>query len=77
MKEKNPKTFEDNLTLLENLVSELEAGEIDLDKAISKYSEAMKIAKECGDKLNNATLEVNKILNENGKLEDFNISEDE
>ena len=77
MKEKNPKTFEENLTLLESLVNELESGEIDLDKAISKYSEAMKIAKDCGDKLNNATEEVNKILNENGKLEDFKINEEE
>ena len=77
MKEKNPKTFEENLTLLENLVTELENGEIDLDKAISKYSEAMKIAKDCGDKLNNATEEVNKILKENGKLEDFKITDEE
>ena len=77
MKEKNPKTFEENLTLLENLVTELENGEIDLDKAITKYSEAMKIAKNCGDKLNNAEEEVNKILKENGKLEDFNILEEE
>ena len=77
MKEKNPKTFEENLTLLENLVNELESGEIDLDKAISKYSDAMKIAKDCGDKLNNATEKVNKILNENGKLEDFDITEEE
>lgn len=76
MKEKNPKTFEENLTLLENLVNELEQGEIDLDKAISKYSEAMKLAKTCGDKLNDATNEVNKILNENGKLEDFSIEEE-
>ena len=76
MKEKNPKTFEENLTLLENLVNELEQGEIDLDKAISKYSEAMKLAKTCGDKLNDATNEVNKILNENGNLEDFSIEEE-
>lgn len=76
MKEKNPKTFEENLTLLENLVAELEQGEIDLDKAISKYSEAMKLAKNCGDKLNDATEEVNKILSENGTLEDFSIPEE-
>ena len=76
MKEKNPKTFEENLTLLENLVNELEQGEIDLDKAISKYSEAMKLAKTCGDKLNDATNEVNRILNENGNLEDFSIEEE-
>ena len=70
MKEKNTKSFEDNLTLLETLVNELEQ---DLDKAINKYSEAMKLAKDCGDKLNKATKEVNKILNENGQMEDFSI----
>ena len=76
MKEKSAKTFEENLTILENLVTELEQGEIDLDKAIEKYSEAMKLAKNCGDKLNEATESVNKILKENGNLEDFTIPEE-
>ena len=76
MKEKNPKTFEENLNILEGLVTELENGEIDLDKAIEKYSEAMKLAKTCGDKLNEATESVNKILTENGKVEDFKIPEE-
>ena len=77
MKEKQNKTFEENLSLLDNLVSELEAGEIDLDKAIEKYSEAMKLAKNCGDKLNEATEQVNKILKENGNLENFEIPSEE
>ena len=77
MKEKQNKTFEENLSLLDNLVSELEAGEIDLDKAIEKYSEAMKLAKNCGDKLNEATEQVNKILKENGNLENFEIPTEE
>ncbi len=47
-----------------------------LDKAIEKYSEAMKLAKTCGDKLNEATESVNKILTENGKVEDFKIPEE-
>ncbi|MGM9834481.1 MAG: exodeoxyribonuclease VII small subunit [Bacilli bacterium] len=72
-KEEKELTFEESLTELENIVKELEAGNVDLDKAIEKYSEAMKLAKICGDKLNNATEKVNKILQENGKLEDFSI----
>ena len=76
MKEKNNKSFEENLNLLEDLVSELEKGGIDLDKAISTYGEAMKLAKDCGDKLNNATNEVNKILKDNGSLEDFKLEEE-
>lgn len=68
-------TFEESLVELENIVKELEAGNVDLDKAIEKYSDAMKLAKSCSDKLNDATLKVNKILKENGSLEDFEIEE--
>jgi exodeoxyribonuclease VII small subunit len=68
-------TFEESLVELENIVKELEAGNVDLDKAIEKYSEAMKLAKGCSDKLNDATLKVNKILKENGALEDFEVEE--
>lgn len=63
--------FEEKLENLENIVKELEEGNVDLDDAINKYTEAMKIAKECSEKLDNATKAVNKILNENGELEEF------
>ena len=63
--------FEEKLQNLEEIVKELEQGNVDLDDAINKYTEAMKIAKECSDKLDNATKAVNKILNENKELEDF------
>lgn len=69
------KKFEDLMVDLEKLVKELESGDADLDASIKKYSEAMKLAKECGDKLNSATEAVNKILSENGSLEDFKIDE--
>ena len=75
--EKKEKTFEESLTELETIVKELEQGDVDLDKAIAKYSEAMKLAKSCGDKLNNATEAVNKILKENGKLENFEIPKED
>ncbi len=69
------KSFETMIQDLENLVKELETGNVDLDVAIEKYTEAMKLAKSCGDKLNNATEKVNKILSENNMLEDFKIEE--
>ncbi len=74
-KEKEERTFEESLVELENIVKELESGNVDLDQAINKYSDAMKLAKACSDKLNNATLKVNQILKENGVLEDFEIEE--
>ena len=71
----NPKTFEENLSELESIVKELENGNVDLDNAIKKYTEAMNIAKECSSKLDSAQNAVNEILKENGKLEEFNVEE--
>ena len=67
--------FEEKLESLEKLVKELENGEVDLDDAINKYTEAMKLAKECSKKLDEAEKAVNKILNENGNLEEFKSEE--
>ena len=69
------KKFEDLMTDLETIVKDLENGNTDLEGSIEKYTEAMKIVKTCNDKLNNATESVNKILKENGDLENFEIEE--
>ena len=76
MEDKNKElTFEENLENLEKIVKDLESGNIPLDDAIEKFNEAMKIAKVCDEKLKNAESKVNKILNPDGKLEDFQIEE--
>jgi exodeoxyribonuclease VII small subunit len=67
--------FEDKIKRLEVIVSELESGEVALEDAIDKYTEAMKLSKECSDKLTEVTDKVNKILADNGKLEDFEVKE--
>jgi len=72
-KEKVESSFENKIRELEDIVKELESGEVNLDDAIEKYTRAMKLAKECSDKLNKATEKVNKILKENGELADFNV----
>ena len=69
--------FEESLEKLESIVHELESGGVELEKAIDKYTEAMKLVKVCSEKLNSATEKVNKILNENGELVDFNVAENE
>ena len=48
---------------------------MELDLAIEKYTEAMKLAKYCSDKLKVATDKVNKILTEQGELKDFEVEE--
>lgn len=74
--EKKEKSFEENLEQLENLVKDLENGNIPLDDAINKYTEAIKIAKVCDDKLKRAEEAITKIVNEDGSLDDFEVKED-
>lgn len=68
-------SFEENLEKLEEIVKNLESGNIPLDDAINSFNEAMKLAKVCDEKLKNAEEKVNKILNKDGKLEDFEVDE--
>ena len=68
-------SFEESLEKLETIVKELESGNAKLDESIKKYTEAMELASNCSKTLDNATQTVNKILKENGTLEDFSIEE--
>ena len=67
--------FEDKMKKLEKLINDLENGEIDLEKSIETYTEAMKLIKECDDELTNMEQHVSKIIMENGAMEDFEIKE--
>lgn len=69
------KKFEENLEELENIINELESGEVDLDTSIEKYTKAMKLVSLCDNKLKNVEEQVNKILTENGTLENFEVTE--
>lgn len=68
----NENTFEENLNKLEEIVNDLEKGNIPLDDAIDKFNEAMKLVKECDDKLKSAHESIAKIVDENKNLIDFN-----
>ena len=69
-------SFEENLNILETIVKDLESGNVPLDDAINKFTEAMKIAQTCDEKLKNAEENVNKILNKDGSLSEFKIEEE-
>lgn len=73
--EKEKLNFEESLSELESIVKELESGETPLDKAIEEYTKAMKLAKGCSEKIKKATESVNKILKEDGSLDNFNAEE--
>ncbi|MGM9877944.1 MAG: exodeoxyribonuclease VII small subunit [Bacilli bacterium] len=73
--DKKDMKFEDAVRSLEKIITELESGELDLDKSISEYSEAMKLIEFCEKKLNSATKTVNKLVEANGKIVDFEVEE--
>ena len=72
---KKDKKFEEKVAELEDIISILENGDVPLDESIKKYTEAMQLVKECDDELKKVEEKVNKIVSENGSLEDFDITE--
>ena len=68
--------FEENLEKLEELVKDLENGNVPLDDAINKYQEAMKIAKVCDEKLKYAEEAITKIVKDDNSVEDFEVTEE-
>ena len=65
--------FEDKIKELEQIITDLESDNIDLDDSIEKYTKAMNLVKYCDVKLKNAEEQVNKIVSENGELKDFDV----
>lgn len=64
------KTFEQALEELELLVKDLENGEIELNEAVKKYNDGMKLSKHCHDLLKNAESVIVKMMKDD-KLVDF------
>ena len=46
-----PKTFEQSMKQLEQIVQELETGDLPLEKAIKKFEEGIQLSKLCAKKL--------------------------
>ncbi len=67
------KKFEEKVKELETIIDALETGEIDLEDSINKYTEAMKLVKECDEELKGIEEKITKIALEDGKLEDFDV----
>jgi len=45
------KSFEDAMESLENIVQELESGDLSLERAMQRFEEGIKLSKYCSDKL--------------------------
>ena len=74
MEKNKENSFEENLEKLEEIVKSLENGEVPLDDAIEKFNEGMKYANLCNKILEDATETVTKAIDKDGKLKDFEIT---
>lgn len=65
------KKFEEKIKELEEIINELENGNIDLEDSINKYTKAMLLVKECDEELKKVEEQVVKIVSENGEEANF------
>ena len=69
----NNLSFEDSLKKLEDIVDQLDSGEVDLEKSVKLYEKGMELKKICEEKLKKVELQIKKIKSANNKIikEDF------
>lgn len=61
MNESN-KTFEENMQRLEEIVRLMERGDVALDDSLKLFSEGTELIKKCSELLDNAELQVKKVI---------------
>ena len=78
MAEKKPINLEKSLAALEDIVEELESGDLPLEKAMQKFEEGIKLTRGCQAALKDAEQKVEILLKSAGgdELEDFEVDED-
>ena len=64
MEENNDLNFEVAMKQLEEIANQLERNELDLDKAVEKFEEGMKLSKKCNEMLENAEKKITILIND-------------
>jgi exodeoxyribonuclease VII small subunit len=65
---KEKPNFEQSLARLEQLVREMEGGQLSLEKMMSHFEEGMALVKTCGDKLNEVEAKIEMLVKQGGKI---------
>lgn len=73
MSKENNGNFEESMKMLENIVIELENGNLNLDESVNKFEEGMKISKQCNKILEEAEKKITILLENDGELEEENF----
>ena len=67
------KSFEENIENLENIVTELEKGDLNLDESMKKFEEGMKISRDCTKILEEAEKKITILLEKDGEVAEENF----
>ena len=79
MSAKKTVNLEKALADLENIVEELESGDLPLEKAMKKFEEGVKLTRKCQSALKDAEQKVQILLESAGgeELEDFDVEDED
>ena len=71
------KNFEEQMEELENIVEQLEKGDLDLQKSVEKFEEGIKISKQCNKMLEEAEKKITILVNKDGEIKEENFETEE
>lgn len=71
------KSFEEQMEALEEIVEELEKGELSLEDSVSKFEEGIKISKQCNKTLEDAEKKITILVNQEGEMKEENFETEE
>ena len=70
------KSFEEQMEALEEIVEELEKGELSLEDSVSKFEEGIKISKQCNKTLEEAEKKITILVNQEGEMKEENFEKE-
>ena len=75
-KQQSEFNFEEALQELEQLVSSMEEGELSLEDSMKAFEKGIKLTRECQTALQKAEQKVQKLLNESGETQAFDVEDE-
>ncbi|MDQ1728662.1 MAG: exodeoxyribonuclease small subunit [Pyrinomonadaceae bacterium] len=63
--EEQPKSFEASLEALEQIVHQLESGDLPLEKSLELFEDGIRLSRQCQDRLNQAERRIEVLLRDN------------
>ena len=74
LQEKNTISFEDAMKELEQIASQLEKGDLNLDQSVSKFEEGMKLSKTCNKILEDAEKRISILIKNEDDVTEENFN---